>query len=259
MMKTAKKIFCIFGNKSIKFYNNFTDRPTNNLLIHVQLFCTNDIINNFKLLLNTDTSIVSIICISASIRILHVPLYSIIKKKRLIENNYCTNPQLKLYKEFIQNDFLIDCKRHQLNKFEEKYYESNYNKNLIACWVLQIFLLTNHMRAISYLDGFGQINSTTFFFMVLSTFYGLKSTPNPYLINMGEIKLFYLSFSLGLFSLFWTTPMCYSYVSYTFAHIVINSIRIFALSLRVKQTNYHKYVQKKYRKDISKMIEHDTF
>ena len=210
--------FNINNNLSYKNYNSFSERPTNNLLTHFQIFESTKFIENFNTNLQNIPDILNtlnylhlpeytlpIVILSIGIRLFQIPCYYFIKKIYTRKNNNEINPAFnsnshshsktsipnpitsnfnlsKYYKEFIFNDFIINMKNHNKSSFQIKHYESYYCSKLFISWLIQGFMVLNNFRFLRLLEGSSIIHLT------VSTVPGLHYFLTIFICNFLNLK-----------------------------------------------------------------------
>ncbi len=88
--------------------------------------------------------------------------------------------------------------------------------------------------------------------MMINNFILIKKIDHPWLINYrnNNLKILYLSFVLGIFTIVWPKSYCLSYLSYSLTHIVVKIIADKIHSRRVRYLSYNSHVERVYRKKV---------
>jgi hypothetical protein len=258
-----------FQKVNFKSYNGLFQRPTQSLLSHIQIVSVIESINFFHDNFNLPWSL-SIALTTSLIRLIQIPTYFLIKNLNIKKVIPFKNYFRKWSHKFIYNDFYIDMKRHKINDHEKQKLIKYYDMNLIISYIPQLILMFNYFRALysmsinSHLypglsQDIGIINLATYdayflfpVIMIINNYFLIKKIEHPWLINYqkNNLKLLYISFIFGIFSLIWPKCYCISLISYSVTHILIKIISNKIDSRQGSYLSYSSHVERIYRKKV---------
>lgn len=269
--KRLNNSFNILTSK--KFYNGLFQRPTQSLFSHFQILSVIEILNflNKEMMFSWSMSI----AISTSfVRVLQIPFYFLVKDIRFSKIIPFKNFFNKWSHKLIFNDFYIDMKRNKIKEQEKQRMIEYYDLNLIVSYVPQVVFMLNYFRALNsmsihphfyenFTNDLNLINlaSHDIYFIlpvlvIINNFLLIRKIDHPWLINYrdNKMKILYISFILGIFSIFVPKCYCISYLSYCLTHMIIKTIQDYMTKRKESSMTYETHVKRHYKFKVQEIL-----